>query len=159
MGRRSILSALELKMSPVMLSVALALLMWQLARLTPGFAMAPYLRLTALLALSGAGAAIAFAGIWSFHRARTTVNPWRPHASSALVVSGIYRRTRNPMYLGLLLGLLGWGLYLANLFTLLLACVFVPYMNRFQIRPEERALEQAFGQEFLNYRQLVRRWL
>ena len=158
MPRRSILSALELKLSPVMTAIALAALMWMLARNTPGFSLAPELRVTALIVLFAAGAAIGFAGISSFRRARTTVNPWRPHASSALVVSGVYRRTRNPMYLGLLLALAGWGLYLANPYSLLLALAFVPYMNRFQIRPEERALEQTYGDEFIDYCRQVRRW-
>jgi protein-S-isoprenylcysteine O-methyltransferase Ste14 len=142
-----------------MTAIALGVLMWLLARNTPGFSLAPELRLTALIVLLGAGAAIGFAGIWSFRRASTTVNPWRPHASSALVVSGVYRWTRNPMYLGLLLALAGWGLYLANLYSLLPAFTFVPYMNRFQIRPEERALQQTWGPEFIDYCQRVRRWL
>jgi len=158
MPQRSILSALELKLSPVMTAIGLAAVMWWLARYTPGFSLAPELRMTALIVLCGAGAAIGFAGIWSFRRVRTTVNPWRPRASSALVMSGVYRRTRNPMYLGLLLALAGWGLYLANLYCLLLALTFVPYMNRFQIRPEERALEQAFGEVFVEYCRQVRRW-
>jgi protein-S-isoprenylcysteine O-methyltransferase Ste14 len=159
MPQRNILSALELKLSPVMTAIGLAALMWLLARHTPGFSLAPELRMTALIVLLGAGAAIGFAGIWSFRRARTTVNPWRPHASSALVVSGVYRRTRNPMYLGLLLGLAGWGLYLANPYCVLLAFAFVPYMNRFQIHPEERALEQTYGTDFNDYCRQVRRWL
>ena len=63
------------------------------------------------------------------------------------------------MYLALLLALLGWGVFIANVYALLLAVTFVPYMNRFQIRPEERALEQAFGQQFRAYCGQVRRWL
>lgn len=105
------------------------------------------------------GLAIGLAGVRSFRSAGTTVNPLKPDGSSALVVNGIFRRTRNPMYLGLLLLLLGWGLYLANPFALLLVVAFPPYMNRFQIRPEERALEAAFGQAFTEYRRRVRRWL
>jgi protein-S-isoprenylcysteine O-methyltransferase Ste14 len=159
MPKRGLLSALELKLSPVMTAILLAALMWLLARHTTGFSLAPQLRLIALIVLIGGGAAIGIAGIWSFRRARTTVNPWRPHASSALVVSGIYRRTRNPMYLGLLLGLAGWGLYLANIYCLLLAFAFVPYMNRFQIQPEERALEQTYGAGFIDYCRQVRRWI
>jgi len=153
------LSALELKMSPVMMTILLAVLMWFLARSTPAYAITPGLRFGVLLVFVGAGAAIGIAGVRAFHRARTTVNPWRPHASSELVVSGIYQRTRNPMYLGLLMALAGWGLYLANLYSLLLAFTFVPYMNRFQIRPEERALERTYGEAFQAYRQKVRRWL
>jgi protein-S-isoprenylcysteine O-methyltransferase Ste14 len=63
------------------------------------------------------------------------------------------------MYLALLLVLAGWGLFLVNAFALLLALAFIPYMNRFQIGPEERALQQVFGQAFADYRQRVRRWL
>lgn len=153
------LSALELKLSPVMTAVLLAMLMWLLARYTAAFSMRPDLRIGLSLALIAAGATVAVAGIWSFRKARTTVNPWRVNASSELVVSGVYRHTRNPMYLGLLLGLLGWGVYLANAFALFLAPLFIPCMNRFQILPEERALQQAYGERFLDYCRRVRRWL
>jgi len=158
-NRKSLLSFFELKISPVTLAVILAGLMWLLAANTPDFTIASALRIAALLALAGSGTVIGLAGVYSFRKARTTVNPWRPHASSQLVVSGIYHHTRNPMYLGLLLGLLGWGLYLANVFALLLAVVFVPYMNRFQILPEERALQQTYGEGFVDYCRQVRRWL
>jgi protein-S-isoprenylcysteine O-methyltransferase Ste14 len=154
-----VLSVLELKLSPVMTAVLLAMLMWYLDRVTAGFSMRPGLRIGLSAVLIAAGLAVGLAGVWSFRKARTTVNPYRLHASSELVMSGIYRRTRNPMYVGLLLALLGWGLYLANLFALLLALVFVPYMNRFQILPEERALQQAYGEGFADYCRQVRRWL
>lgn len=154
-----LLSALELKMSPVMTTILLAALMWLLAGITPGLTLPAVVRWALSLAFLGGGAAVGAAGVWSFRNARTTVNPWRPHDSSTLVVTGIYRHTRNPMYLGLLLALLGWGLYLANVYALMLAVTFVPYMNRFQIRPEERALRQTFGQQFRDYCGRVRRWL
>jgi protein-S-isoprenylcysteine O-methyltransferase Ste14 len=154
-----LLSTLELKLSPVMLAVLLAGLMWLLARNATTLAIAAGWRWASLAVLAGAGLAIGAAGIWSFRKARTTVNPWRPDSSSTLVKTGIYRRTRNPMYLGLMLALAGWGLYLASPQALLLACCFVPYMNRFQIRPEERALEKTHGQEFRAYCNRVRRWI
>ena len=150
---------MELKVSPVMLTFLLGALMWLAARHTTGFAVAPEWRWALLGTLGGAGLMVGMAGVWSFHKARTTVNPWRPQATSALVVSGIYRWTRNPMYLGLALALAGWGLYLANFYALLLAFTFVPYMNRFQIRPEENALQQTFGDTFREYCGQVRRWL
>lgn len=153
------LSALELKLSPVMTAVLLVILMWLLACNTPGFSIRPELRIVICAVLMATGAAVGLAGVWSFRKARTTVNPWRVNASSELVISGVYRHTRNPMYLGLLLGLLGWGVYLANAFALLLAPLFIPYMNRFQILPEERALQQAYGERFLDYCRGVRRWL
>ena len=104
-------------------------------------------------------AAIGFAGVREFRKAKTTVNPFRPRNAGSLVDSGIFRHTRNPMYLALLLALLGWGLYLDNLFVLVSTVLYVAYLNRFQIRPEERALEELFGGEFTAYRQRVRRWI
>ena len=153
------LSALELKLSPVMTAILLVILMWLLARNTPGFSIRPDVRIVICAALMAAGAAVGLSGVWSFRKARTTVNPWRVNASSELVVSGVYRHTRNPMYLGLLLGLLGWGVCLANAFALLLALIFIPFMNRFQILPEERALQQAYGESFGEYCRRVGRWL
>lgn len=146
-----------------MLAVGLALLMAWLAGIVPvpgpGPAGVPSLRMAAALALGSAGLGVGIAGVLAFRRARTTVNPWRPERASALVDTGIYRHTRNPMYLGLLLGLLGWAVYLGSLLALLLALAFVPWMNRFQIGPEERALERIFGDDFAAYRRRVRRWL
>ena len=153
------MSALELKIPPVAVTVLLAVLMWLLAQVTPGYDLPAALRLAALIACMAAGVAVGVAAVWSFRGARTTVNPLSPHASTVLVTSGVYRFSRNPMYLGLLLVLAGWGLFLANAFALLLALGFIPYMNRFQIGPEERALQQVFGQAFADYRQRVRRWL
>jgi protein-S-isoprenylcysteine O-methyltransferase Ste14 len=83
----------------------------------------------------------------------------RPESTSSLVVSGIYGVTRNPMYLGFLVALLGWAVFLAHALALLPLLAFLLYMNRFQIRPEESALTTLFGQEFTTYRKRVRRWL
>ncbi len=153
------MTVLELKLPPALITVIFALLMWMVARLTTNILMSTELRLTAVLVLTAAGAFVGLAGVLSFRKARTTVNPLSPHTCSSLVVSGVFSISRNPMYLALFLVLLGWGLYLANLYSLVLAIGFVAYMNRFQIRPEERALEAAFGQAFLDYRRQVRRWL
>ena len=76
-----------------------------------------------------------------------------------MVRSGIYRVSRNPMYLGFLLALLALAIFLANPLSLVLVPLFVVYMNRFQIGPEERALVALFGQEFASYSLKVRRWL
>jgi protein-S-isoprenylcysteine O-methyltransferase Ste14 len=95
----------------------------------------------------------------SFRRARTTVNPTKPESSSVLVDSGIYRLTRNPMYLGFSLGLSGWAVMLSNMFAFLLLPIFILYMDRFQIEPEEKALAAIFGRQFAVYKTRVRRWL
>jgi protein-S-isoprenylcysteine O-methyltransferase Ste14 len=153
------MSVLELKIPPVLLTLIFVLLMWLASRLTPSFSMPPALKIMSLLFFSGVGAAVGLAAVASFRKAGTTVNPLTPNASSSLVVSGIFRRTRNPMYLALLLALIGWSLYLANLISLFLAGGFILYMNRFQIQPEERTLEKRFGVEFDDYKRQVRRWI
>lgn len=113
----------------------------------------------AAIVVAGLGAALGLAGVIQFHRARTTVNPLRPEAVSAFVSGGVYRWTRNPMYLGMAAMLLGWAVYLSSIAALAALPLFIVYLNRFQIGPEERALEARFGAEFEAYRRRVRRWL
>ncbi len=151
--------SLELKIPPVAMSLGFGALMWVVARIVPtaGFTV-PAGRIMAT-GLAFAGVVIALLGVVSFRRARTTVNPLHPHAASALVISGIYRLTRNPMYLGLLLVLAGWALFLANVLSFALPVAFVFLMNRLQIIPEERALTALFGSGFADYQSKVRRWL
>ena len=73
--------------------------------------------------------------------------------------SGVYRISRNPMYLGFFLALAGWALYLSNAVAVLLLPVFLAYMTQYQIKPEERALLAKFGPEFAQYMASVRRWM
>ncbi|PPC76528.1 protein-S-isoprenylcysteine methyltransferase [Pokkaliibacter plantistimulans] len=113
--------------------------------------------LIGLLALLGL--AIDLFAVWHFHRAATTVNPLYPERASTLVTHGIYRYSRNPMYVGLTLLLLAWCLWLGNLISLLTVALFVWVVTRLQIVPEERILAQRFGDEFRRYQQQVRRWL
>ncbi|MEZ8312632.1 isoprenylcysteine carboxylmethyltransferase family protein [Vibrio splendidus] len=102
---------------------------------------------------------IGISGIWEFRKQKTTVNPIKVETASAVVDSGIFGYTRNPMYLGLFILLFCFGYFFQNLFSVLLSFVFVIYMNQFQIKPEERALEQLFGAEYVDYKQKVRRWI
>ena len=105
------------------------------------------------------GVACSLLGVAAFRRARTTVNPITPGATTALVVSGIYGVTRNPMYLGFLFLLLAEVVWLANPIALLIAPGFVLYLNQFQIVPEEMALQSRFGAQFDAYATRVRRWV
>ncbi|MGO2387344.1 MAG: methyltransferase family protein, partial [Psychrobacter sp.] len=98
-------------------------------------------------------------GVAQFKKAQTTVNPHTPEKSTNLVTSGIYRYTRNPMYLGLVLVLLGWAFYLSHLLPFMLVPVFMIYMTRFQIQPEEKMMAQKFGREYQVYLSRVRRWI
>jgi protein-S-isoprenylcysteine O-methyltransferase Ste14 len=149
----------KVRVPPVALFVVVALLMWTVASSLPSWRIAfPSRTLATVLLLVVAGA-IGIAGVRAFHRARTTVNPLRPERASALVTSGIYRRTRNPMYVALAIALLAWALWLAHPLALLGVAAFVGWMNRYQIAPEERALQALFGAEFERYCSEVRRWL
>ncbi len=109
--------------------------------------------------LGTAGVAIILVALGGFRRAGTTVNPMKPAQASRLVQTGIYRYTRNPMYLALLLILLAWITWKGVWPAMLLAFIFVWYMTEFQIKPEEQALQERFGEEYLHYKQRVRRWL
>lgn len=153
------MATLELRIPPVALVIGFAFLMWLPAKFLPGLSHDIAGSESLALAFAMAGIAIALFGVLEFRKARTTVNPTNPDGTSSIVASGIYRWSRNPMYVGFLLVLLGWGVYLANLAALVLLPVFVLYMNRFQIRPEERALEYKFGEAYTQYKQGVRRWL
>jgi protein-S-isoprenylcysteine O-methyltransferase Ste14 len=150
---------LELKVPPLALGLLAALLMWLADRTLPWMTLQLAWAGPVAGILLAAGVAVALAGVVSFRLAGTTVNPLRPGSARELVRSGIYRATRNPMYLGMLLGLLAWALWLRHPVSLMLAPVFVLYMTRFQILPEERALASLFGQEFQDYASRVRRWL
>ncbi|UTV29752.1 methyltransferase family protein [Photobacterium atrarenae] len=104
------------------------------------------------------GTLIGLAGVVSFAKVRTTVDPHRPRKTSALVTSGIYRFSRNPMYLGLVLLLFAAFFYFSALSGLIMIPLFILYMNNFQIQPEEGVLETLFGDEYRRYCQKVRRW-
>lgn len=151
--------SLELKVPPPALALVIAVLMWLLSRAAPslGFAI-PAATLIAII-LAVAGVAIAVAGVATFAKAKTTVNPTTPQASSSLVSWGIYSVTRNPMYLGLLIELTAWAIFLSNALPFLFLPVYVIYINRFQIAPEERVLTSLFGSEFAAYQSRVRRWI
>jgi protein-S-isoprenylcysteine O-methyltransferase Ste14 len=150
---------LKLKLPPPVVALTAAALMWLLARAVPGMNFAIPARRLLAACIAVAGVLTAIAGIAQFRRAQTTVNPLRPETASTLVVSGIYTRTRNPMYLGLLMLLISWALVLCNALSILVLPAFVLFMNRFQIKPEEGALAALFGDDFSRYKSRVRRWL
>lgn len=151
--------ALEHKIPPPLVAAACALLMWGIAQYSAVWALAAPLRWGLALLLLLAGGAFCLAGMWAFRQAQTTVNPLKPETASTLVRAGVYRYSRNPMYVGFALLLLAWACYLAAPWALLGVLAFVLYIQRFQIAPEERALAQIFGDEFQRYTAQVRRWL
>ncbi len=153
------MSALELRIPPVVLVLLTAAVMELLAAVFPGFSFpfpagAPF-----AAALAVAGGVVAILGVWEFRTAGTTVDPRVPEQSASLVVRGVYRFSRNPMYLGFLLVLCAWGVFLGNVLALAMLPVFVVYMNRFQIEPEERHMREKFTQSYAAYLATVRRWI
>lgn len=150
---------LELKVPPLGVVLVTALLMWLAARMLPSLEMPFVGRVLSALIVAAAGILVAAAGVTAFRRATTTLNPMKPDDASALVMSGIYRHTRNPMYLGFLILLFAWGIFLSNAAAFGLIPLFVVCLNRFQILPEERALNARFGEQFAAYRARTPRWL
>jgi protein-S-isoprenylcysteine O-methyltransferase Ste14 len=152
-------SSLELKVPPVALWAAFAAAIVAVSRGLPAASL-PFPGQRALaIGLFVLGVAVAVAGVVEFRRARTTVNPMAPERARAVVRSGVYRVTRNPMYLGMAAALAGVAAWGASLPGIVLVAGFCAYMTRYQIEPEERALLAVFGAEFADYRASVRRWL
>jgi protein-S-isoprenylcysteine O-methyltransferase Ste14 len=151
--------SLENKIPPPLVAVAFGAAMWGVSDYLPGIEAGEALRIIVAALVVLIGGFFCLAGVVSFRRAKTTVNPLKPEAASALVSSGIYKISRNPMYVGFALFLVAWAVYLSSLWALVGVIGFVWYIDRFQIQPEERALAALFAAEFERYKSSVRRWL
>ena len=150
---------LELKVPPALVLVVAALAIRGLAMLAPWASFPlPGARWIAV-ALIVTGVAVAGLGAIEFGRQRTTLDPMHPDKARSLVTSGVFRLSRNPMYLGFLLALLGGVAWAANALALLPVLAFVLYLTRFQIIPEERWMQRQFGDAYALYRSRTRRWL
>ena len=152
-------SLLELRIPPPVVGLIVAGGMWIVAHLPPVLQLPTLVRLPVAVVLGAIGVAVAISGVMSFRRAQTTVSPLKPETSAALVSTGVYSFTRNPMYLGMALALFAWAVYLSSIWSLLGPVLFALYITRFQIVPEERVLDRLFGAPFAAYKKRVRRWL
>lgn len=150
---------LELCIPPPVVAALVAVLMWFSRIAAPALDFDFPGRFVAIVVLVVAGFLVGGIALSLFSRARTTVNPLKPRESTALVTRGVYRWTRNPMYLGMLVVLLAWALFVANWLAFAGLPLFMLYIDRFQIRPEERVLRERFGTQFEDYCGRVRRWL
>ena len=112
-----------------------------------------------VIVFGGMGCAIGAASVLQFLLAKTTLNPFQLETASQLVTGGIYRLSRNPMYLSLVFILLAWMVYLGSFSALLGVVLFIWYITKFQIKPEEEGLKHLFGDAFTAYCQRTRRWL
>jgi len=151
--------SLEAKIPPPLVTALVALGMWLMFQTDPGADTLDDLRATASNMVLFASAALALGAFAAFWRAKTTIDPFRPERASMLVTHGVYRLTRNPMYLSLFLLLLAYAIRLWSLAAFAGPVAFVAFITRLQIIPEERALEAKFGAEFTAYKRKVRRWL
>ena len=105
------------------------------------------------------GTAVFAAAVFAFLKARTTLDPVSPQRASRLITDGIFRWSRNPIYLAMLIWLIAWTIWLGNYIALVFAGTFTWYMTQFQIRAEEEALKRKFADDYQRYRNTVRRWI
>ena len=150
---------MELKIIPVVQVIIAVLLMIVFSKLWPELILNwPAHKQIAILLFSLA-IVVGVSAIVSFKRHKTTVNPTKPEASTSIVSSGVYSLSRNPMYLAMLISLISVAYYLQHITALPVILIFIAYMTRFQIIPEEKMLTKIFSQQYLDYQSRVRRWL
>ena len=150
---------LECRVPPLVLVLLFAAAMWALNVVFPGARLSiPGAEWLAVI-IAILGAVIAVLGVAAFRKAETTVDPRDPDQTARIVSTGIYRISRNPMYVGFFLFLLAWAIYLQQLTTIPMLAFFVAYLTRFQIIPEEHFLRAKFGADFTAYCSQTRRWL
>jgi protein-S-isoprenylcysteine O-methyltransferase Ste14 len=155
----SLAKRIELKIPPLLVALCFALFMFVVDRLFPGARFSSGLALAAAALVFSVALSILVAAVLAFRKAQTTVNPGKPEQTSFIVSGGIYRVSRNPMYLGFLLVLIAWALYLANIAAAVLPLLFILYMNLFQIAAEEKILAGKFGKGYEEYSRSTRRWI
>ena len=150
---------LDTKIPPVVVFIIAALLMWLVSKYTPAIDLPELVGWLMILAFLLFGAIMGLSGVFSFLKKETTVNPMDPEKATSLVDTGVYKISRNPMYLALALVLIAYSVYLKSLWSLIIVLLFMVYMTRFQIFPEERAMIKQFGEEYTDYMERVRRWI
>ncbi len=153
------MTSLENRIPPPLVAVIAAAGIWWLSTFTSTLALISTVKYSLVFGFSLAGLFFALSGAISFRLAKTTVNPLKPETASALVTSGIYQYTRNPMYVGFVAFLFAWVSFLGSVWGVGLIALYIAYIQRFQITPEERALTKIFKDEFIDYKAKVRAWL
>jgi protein-S-isoprenylcysteine O-methyltransferase Ste14 len=153
------MSYLENRVPPPLLVLALGLAMWGASLALPPLTVNGSIRVAIVALLFATAAAFGAPAVRAFGRAKTTIDPVHVDRASAVVTSGVYGVTRNPMYVAMAFLLLSWAAYLAVPWTLAGPLVFVLFIDRYQIAPEERAMTARFGAAYTAYKSRVRRWL
>lgn len=152
------MKSLELKIPPVIVLACCLFLTWLIARYDPLLISIPFAKIIAA-AIFAIGVFIALLGVLQFRKANTTVNPTTPDKSSEIVSDGIYKITRNPMYLGMALVVLSASILMQSPVSLLGLVAFIAYITKCQIIAEERTLHIIFEEQYENYISKVRRWI
>ncbi len=147
------------RIPPPLVGIVVLVLAWLVSRHVPQLGFVLPAKAWVAGAIGVIGLSFDLIAVGAFSRARTTVNPLSPDKAEKLVVSGLYRITRNPMYLGMALMLLAWGLWQENFGSIAYVALFIAYITRFQIKPEEAVLAEKFGADFAQYCANVRRWI
>ncbi len=150
---------LENRIPPPLVMLATALVMWGASRYLPATDLPAIVRFGLGGVLIGTGLYLDGRALFAFRKAKTTVNPIALDKASALVTTGVYGITRNPMYVGLASLLTALAFLLSNLWLLIGPLLFVLYINLFQIGPEERMMQAKFGEAFTAYKTRVKRWI
>ena len=150
---------LKLKIPPPFYALSVALIMWLASQYFPiaTLIVAPWNILG--IALVVLAAVMDFTSLYLFFKKKTTPNPMKPEFTTGLVTNGMYKISRNPMYLGMLMMLIGFAIFLGQLSPFLIIPLFYVVITEMQIKPEEEMLEQKFGTEYIEYKTKVRRWL
>lgn len=153
------LASLELKVPPVIQVLFISAMMWAISL----FSLETLMVIPGSLWIAGClwlmGGLVSLFGVIAFRQVKTTVDPRVPDRTSHLVIVGIYQWSRNPMYLGFVIFLIGWAIFLSNILSFFLIPIFVFYITHFQIKPEERFMLEKFADEYEAYSTKVRRWI
>jgi protein-S-isoprenylcysteine O-methyltransferase Ste14 len=150
---------LALKVPPPVQALVCGILMWVIDRQLPGGQLESAIQLPMAILFAVSAVVLVVFSMLAFRRASTTVDPFHPEEASQLVVDGFFGYSRNPMYVSLLLVLIGWAIWLGNVYNVAVLVLFVTYITFFQIIPEEEAMRSLFGETYEHYCSRVRRWI
>ena len=151
--------SLENRIPPPLVLVLIGAAMAVIAWFTPALEIGSNVRFAVGGSAIALGALVGVQGVRAFWHNKTAINPVDLESASALVTSGVFRFSRNPMYVGFAAMLVGWAVCLAAPWALVGTVAFILFTNRFQIIPEERAMRDKFGQAYDDYQAQVRRWI
>lgn len=149
---------MKLKIPPALQFILFAICMYSITKLSGNHFSFEFQNIIVLVFLIF-GTTIGLTAVFSFHKAKTSVDPLKPSKASQLITSGLYQFTRNPMYLAMLLVLIALFFRFGNYFNIVVLFLYTWYITTFQIKPEEKILTEIFGNDFTNYCKKVRRWI